>query len=1753
MFWELPRYRTVRSSQPAMGSGATLVSRKKKGGISLRPLASTRSAYRAPAVRFREGTPCAVIHVRSCRITANRLYSPTINRTFSAYNQKRTIFDTWRYDKKYISIESSQTQLAKYYKYIRYTLSFIMILLILALLLLQLPAVQTYVVHKVNNSLSEKLGNKIKVSSVDINFFNNVDLNKIYIEDQSQDTLAFIEELNISVSLIGLLKKELLIKKVDLFDAFIHLKKDTKTERFNYQFIIDAFASTDTLAEKSDKSPIYIDIDQVWLSNTHFILEDDATKSYVDFQLDEGGIEITTFDLDNNKFELDELSLNKAVVDVQYNPDPSAVRDELIFPKLPLTLILKDLSLSDSKIAISAKNSKPTKGTLAFDNLVLTNLQLEGQDINLDSTQISGTIKKMQTKDHSGFAMTDFKSYFAVDNQKIEISDFELSTLNSKITNNTLLNFTDFADLQKIEKLELITSFDDTQISIADIKYFANLKSQKIFKNITASEKVLLNGKASGDSKYLEFSKLSANIPGVIGINVNGYVKNILEKDRLAFDVNIKELKTSSSKLSKVLPTNTLPSGLDNFGDISLQGGFNGNLKSFEVSKMNLGTSAKTSAQLSGTITNVLDPNQLLLNVNIKEVKTHLDDIRAFFKGDLPPAIRDAGAMAYTGEFKGTLQDFTLDGNLRTDIGDAQTDVAIHFNSDYTDAKYNGALSLDNFNLGSILNNKDFGKVSLKLKTEGSGFDFDNIDNTLNAKVSSLIYKDVDYQNFEFNGSVAQKVINGDFNIDNPNAQATFKGMLDLSTAQPNMNFELAVDTLSLKPMNLTKQDVAFSGVSKVVGKGKSLDAFIGSIQIINLNLRKDSLSYHSDSLVCTSILNSSAEKQIKFNTDRVIADITGDFTLSQLPVYINNVVDEYIPVAWFAEQKDETGKTLDDPQIFKAFLNIEDESLVKLFVPKLDEMEKLELKARVNSETDSLSINGSIKTISYDDIISSNITLNTVSQDNKILNKINFKDLSGLANLQLPNTTIDANLQKDSLLLILDTKGYTNNNLLNLGATLSKSEDLYEVNFRNQLALDTAQWDIASDNYIKFKENYLDIQSFSISKGRQILDIRSQSNEAMGSSSIEINIDKFNVHELSNLFALENDAIYGTANGQIILDNIFKDVNYTGDLIIKDIIIDTKKMGDFKVDAARRESAQIIDINVSLIGAKNDFRGNGYIDLETNKLKFESDFKQLELAVLDPFLVGIISQSQGTFGGKANISGSLDKPIINGTIQTNKLSTLIDFSKSRYAIHDQTFKIDNSEISFDNIALKDVNGNTAVVNGEITHNNFTDFTYQLSVESNTFQYLNTTAKDNPLFYGTLNLDLNAKVTGPLNLPNLDVNAKALAGSIFHLSPFIESDVISQDDYIIFINKEITAADTSTVELYELKNSLPLNLTLDLEVDPKTEFQFIIDPVSGDRLSSFGNASLQVSVPPSGNIEVFGDYIIDNGKYSFTYAKLLKRDFDLVKGGRVTFQGNPLLAQFNVNAAYNTKASPFPLLTNSSATESEVSEARQRTAVQIMLNLSGSISDLLLKFGLNFPDNDFNSATAVGRRIADIESDQEALYNQVFSLLLLNSFFSAESSGGNLGNAAPNAALRSVSGLIEDRLNKLADNLIKGFEVNINLDSYNSSSLNSDRGNTSVTEFGLGISKRLFNDRLTIQAIGNLNVDNSSNSAAASGLAGDFIIEYKLNEKGNYSVSAFRKSDFNILEDESSNKNGVGIQYRKSLRLRKLKKVADEK
>ena len=65
---------------------------------------------------------------------------------------------------------------------------------------------------------------------------------------------------------------------------------------------------------------------------------------------------------------------------------------------------------------------------------------------------------------------------------------------------------------------------------------------------------------------------------------------------------------------------------------------------------------------------------------------------------------------------------------------------------------------------------------------------------------------------------------------------------------------------------------------------------------------------------------------------------------------------------------------------------------------------------------------------------------------------------------------------------------------------------------------------------------------------------------------------------------------------------------------------------------------------------------------------------------------------------------------------------------------------IDNNTINLGQLTLRDSAANIAQVNGKLTHDFFRDLRYDLTINSEKFLMLNTTAVDNPIFYGHLML-----------------------------------------------------------------------------------------------------------------------------------------------------------------------------------------------------------------------------------------------------------------------------------------------------------------------------------------------------------------------------------------------------------------------------
>src|SRR6185312_9776873 len=153
---------------------------------------------------------------------------------------------------------------------------------------------------------------------------------------------------------------------------------------------------------------------------------------------------------------------------------------------------------------------------------------------------------------------------------------------------------------------------------------------------------------------------------------------------------------------------------------------------------------------------------------------------------------------------------------------------------------------------------------------------------------------------------------------------------------------------------------------------------------------------------------------------------------------------------------------------------------------------------------------------------------------------------------------------------------------------------------------------------------------------------------------------------------------------------------------------------------------------------------------------------------------------------------------------------------------------------------------------------------------------------------------------------------------------------------------------------------------------------------------------------------------------------------------------------------------------------------------------------------------------------------------QVFALLLLNRFVGEDpfsSNGGSMN--AGTYAMQSVSRLLSEQLNQLAQNLIQGVDINFDLATTQDYTTGSEQNRT---DLNVGVSKRLLSDRLTVSVGSDFEVQGPMQSnQQQSNLAGDIAVNYKLSKDGRYLLRAYRKNDYTGEIEGYVIETGVGF------------------
>lgn len=138
------------------------------------------------------------------------------------------------------------------------TVGIILLLLLLLCGLLTIPSVQTSITQKVTDELKYRFGVDISVGYVGINFKGNVVMEDLYLPDCNKDTLAYIKRLEAGFNPATVWSdSKLTLSKVDLDSFKIYVSSNADV--YNFEYLIDAFSSTDTT--EVDTTPSKFDME----------------------------------------------------------------------------------------------------------------------------------------------------------------------------------------------------------------------------------------------------------------------------------------------------------------------------------------------------------------------------------------------------------------------------------------------------------------------------------------------------------------------------------------------------------------------------------------------------------------------------------------------------------------------------------------------------------------------------------------------------------------------------------------------------------------------------------------------------------------------------------------------------------------------------------------------------------------------------------------------------------------------------------------------------------------------------------------------------------------------------------------------------------------------------------------------------------------------------------------------------------------------------------------------------------------------------------------------------------------------------------------------------------------------------------------------------------------------------------------------------------------------------------------------------
>jgi len=1660
----------------------------------------------------------------------------------------------------------SMENLRKIGKWMLWLAGLLVALFLLAWVLLQRPAVQQWAVNTVTADLSQRWGAKIAIDQVNIRFFKTLTLEGIYLEDQNQDTLLYAEKLAATISLFSFFDQQLHVQEISLHHAIAQVKRTRVDSSYNFSFLL-AQPKTEA-APNTSESYWDIDLKKVRLHNLRLTLEDEWGGTHVVVAVDELAMDVRELDLSQQKLVVEQLKLSQAGVSLEtiQKKVPKEQEDTkgfttdtplLTWPNFPWDIEIEQVRLSNNKLDYQQYSIDSIGETVGAMAIQLAELNAHLEAISWKEKQGQLQLSSLSLLAQNEVEVDNLTGAVQLSENGVELKEWNLTTPNSEIGIAAKMDFP-AGGLRgsNWHETKVAGSIKPTQIAVAELERIWPMINQWLRTDLKGNT-IDLSGTIGGTLGELALNQASIGMGKRLRLKAQLGAQNWWSKDAALLHLKGISLQTSYEALQAVVKKAFLPSGLEELGRIDMSLGGSGSWADFRLGRLAIRTSSGTELLASGRLRNKEHWENSQFELAIDSFSTHAAQWRGF-SPNLPPLLDSIGTIQLKAKGSGTFSDSKWTSLIEGDWGQLEWDATMQVGEEWSAAAYQLTGALRPSNIGALLSIPALeGPILIEVAANGKGLTWPDLATDLQAQIKQATYKGYTYPTISYDGNLEKGTLTNHLKAANADLDIDLKSKVALKDSLLAVDFDIAIKELSTQALHLTDSVLAVQLTTNGRIQGNTLDEWVGEVNLEDVYIASDSLDYRTAAIQFVSEKEGATERKLALFADFLTANVTGDFEPSRLGILFLGLLDHHFKLETVLDSQ--WGLSLDSLAYHSALRNQKLEAsfhlkdarpLQILALPALRQLDQAKLDLKVDHASQRLALMARVDSLTYADLkldeAQFSVTGNPEKMDGQAVLKLARRESAGLESVKL-----NTHWQNDSLRLALNITDTLAAEQLAVGGKLTQQAQQFLLQLDPDLVLNGKPWQVAPGHLLHLKPRWFAIDGLRLQKGAQALLIESESQAAAaGIAPLKLTFEQFELSEISDLFQFPDSLINGQVDGYVGFYDLGQKPYFTADIKVPDLLWYQQQMGTLQLSAQQDLSRAAIQLKLGLISEENRLWLTGSYQTKTQELDINTVIDQLNLRFLNPVTTGVLKANEGSISGNIAVKGNLSDPQISGTIAVDTFSTQVPFANSKFRIPSTTLQINNRALRLEPTTIRDDLGNTASLQGEIRHKNFSDFQLDLKVLTDRFRFLNTTVADNELFYGQLFVRSDIAVTGPLGAPRLDINAASLSPSTFHLSPFsLEESIVQEDEFVIFGQASELEKRKTSEAFYTVKNSFPFDIRVNLDLSDNTAFQFIIDPASGDKLVAYGFANLVLRMTPSGNIRLNGVYTVSSGTYSFSYGQILRRVFDIREGGRVTFNGNPLDAKFDLVAAYTLRTSTYPLIDSDSQLDAlEEAQSKERNPLDVVLNLNGDLNQPVLKFAIEVPqENGSLIDSRVQRRLELLNKNPNELNRQVFSLLLFQNFLQTNQHFSfNVAEEGEKVAYSSVANLFSSQLNKLADNYVKGVEINFDIDAYKDAY--STDNSQLVTQLDVDLSKQFFNNRLKIQAGTNVDLRNNGSQANVNALSGDYVIEYKLNKKGNYLLRVFRKDEFDILLDENTAKTGFSIFFKKAFDSKRTKK-----